>query len=94
MEITPLGKRLLIKRDEFVKQVGQIELPGKRPEYSQLATVIAVGDDPEAKKFAIGDRLLITPWAGITIYLYSLRETLDESIRIITTEEIMATVKE
>jgi len=91
IEFIPHDNRLLIKFDEFKDRVGQIILPNKRAEYARLATVVAVGDG--AKEFKVGDRVLLSSFAGQTVHLVGLGMS-DENIRIIADNEIWAWVKE
>ena len=62
MEITPLGKNVIIEVDEREKEIGGIEIPEDRRRRSKTATVVKCGRDVVDLKDV--DRIIIEPFAG------------------------------
>lgn len=71
MSFTPLGKRILLKRLEPIKQWGNIILPDSAQERSNEAIVVALGvgkdEDGNALSFTVKvDDVIILPPQGAT----------------------------
>lgn len=72
MKITPLGDRVVVKREEASeKTAGGILLPDSAKDKPQRGTVLAVGPGKLNKKgeyvaldVKVGDTVLFTSWAG------------------------------
>ena len=72
MKITPLGDRLVVKREEAEeKTAGGILLPDTAKNKPQRGKVLAVGPGKQNKKgefsaldVKVGDTVLFTSWAG------------------------------
>jgi chaperonin GroES len=69
MKIKPLGDRVLLKVSEEGEQKtsGGIFIPQTAQEKTNYGTVIAVGDDKDAIKVKVKDRVLYDKYAGTTI---------------------------
>jgi len=67
MTIKPMGDRLLVKMEQIQeKTAGGIFIPQTAQEKTQMAVVMAVGDD-ETIKVKKGDRILYDKYAGTTV---------------------------
>ena len=68
MKIKPLGDRVLLKVSEGEqKTAGGIYIPETAQEKTQEGVVVAVGDDKEAIKVKLKDRVMYDKYAGTTI---------------------------
>lgn len=69
-QVQPLGSRVLVRvvADESVTKSG-IFLPDTAKEKPQRGEVVAVGDDTETIKVAVGDRVLFPKFSGTEIRL-------------------------
>jgi chaperonin GroES len=68
MKLKPLGDRVLVKVGESEqKTAGGIFIPQTAQEKTQEGVVIAVGDDKDAIKVKVGDRVMYDKYAGTTI---------------------------
>lgn len=69
-QIQPLGSRVLVRvlADESVTKSG-IFLPDTAKEKPQRGEVIAIGDDSETIKVAVGDRVLFPKFSGTELRL-------------------------
>ena len=66
MNFIPLGDRVYVRLDAVEeKKVRGIVLPDKHSEPVRVGTVLAVG--PDVKMFQIGDRVLVSYMAGLSI---------------------------
>lgn len=67
MTVQPLGDRILVKMEkEEEKTKGGLFIPETAQEKTQIATVIAVGDDEEIKVSA-KDRVMFDKYAGTQV---------------------------
>ena len=67
MKIIPLGDRVLLKAKEAEpKTAGGLFIPQTAQEKTQIATVVAVGDD-ESIKVKVGQQVLHDKYAGTQI---------------------------
>ena len=57
----PLGRRVLVRRDEIATKVGSIHIPDKAQRKPLGGTVVAVG--PEVTTVHPGDRILFGEWS-------------------------------
>ena len=68
MKVTPLADRVLVKTEKTEsKTASGIIIPDTAQEKTQIATVIAVGDDKEKIKVKAGDRVMYDKYAGTSI---------------------------
>ena len=68
MKIKPIGDRVLVKVEEVEEKTASgIFIPQTAQEKTQIATVVAVGDDKEEIKVSIGDKIMYDKYAGTTI---------------------------
>ncbi len=68
--VQPLGSRVLVRilPEESVTKSG-LYLPDTAKEKPQRGEVVAVGDDTEAIKVAVGDRVLFPKYTGTELRL-------------------------
>jgi chaperonin GroES len=70
MKIKPIGDRVLVKMEEVEeKTAGGIYIPQTAQEKTQIGKVVAIGDDKEAIKVKVGQKILYDKYAGTTIKL-------------------------
>lgn len=68
MKIIPLGDRVLVKAQETEEKTASgIYIPQTAQEKTQIATVVAVGDDKDAIKVAVGQKILHDKYGGTPI---------------------------
>jgi len=68
MNIRPLGARILVKMEEVKKQTASgLFIPQSAQEKTQIANVIAVGDDKDAITVKAGDKVLHDKYAGTQV---------------------------
>ncbi len=68
MTVKPLGDRVLVKMEqEEEKTKSGLFIPETAQEKTQIASVIAVGDDEEEIKVKPGDRVMFDKYAGTTV---------------------------
>jgi len=68
MKVTPLADRVLVKTEKTEsKTASGIIIPDTAQEKTQIASVIAVGDDKEKIKVKAGDRVMYDKYAGTNI---------------------------
>ena len=68
MKVTPLADRVLVKTEKTEsKTASGIIIPDTAQEKTQIASVIAVGDDKEKIKVKAGDRVMYDKYAGTSI---------------------------
>lgn len=67
-QVQPLGSRVLVRilEEESVTKTG-IFLPDTAKEKPQRGEIVAVGDDTETIKVAVGDRVLFPKFSGTEI---------------------------
>ena len=64
MKIIPLGDRVLVKAKAFEEKTASgIYIPQTAQEKTQVATVVAIGDD-ESIKVKVGDEVIHDKYAG------------------------------
>ena len=67
MKIIPLGERVLLKaKASEEKTASGLFIPQTAPEKTQIATVVAIGDD-ESIKVKVGQQVLHDKYAGTQI---------------------------
>ncbi len=88
-QVQPLGSRVLVRvlPEESVTKSG-ILLPDTAKEKPQRGEVVAIGDDTETIKVAVGDRVLFPKYTGTEIRLES------EDHLIIDSTELLAILRE
>jgi chaperonin GroES len=68
MKIKPLGDRVLLKIAEGEQKTsGGIYIPQTAQEKTQEGIVLAIGDDKDAIKVKVKDRVMYDKYAGTTI---------------------------
>jgi chaperonin GroES len=68
MKIKPIGERILVKVQEGEsKTAGGIYIPQTAQEKTQEGIVIAVGDDKDAIKVKVNDRIMYDKYSGTAI---------------------------
>jgi len=68
MKIKPLADRVLVKTDKLeAKTASGIIIPDTAQEKTQLAVVIAIGDDKEKIKVSVGQKVMYDKYAGTQI---------------------------
>ncbi|MBL7005456.1 MAG: co-chaperone GroES [Spirochaetia bacterium] len=67
MKVRPLSDRVLVKVEEVEEKTASgIFIPQTAQEKTQIASVIAIGDDEEIK-VKVGDKIMYDKYAGTTI---------------------------
>ena len=88
MKVTPLADRVLVKTEKTEsKTASGIIIPDTAQEKTQIATVIAVGDDKEKIKVKTGDRVMYDKYAGTSIKIDG------EDHLILKAADIIATIE-
>ena len=87
--LQPLGARVLLRitPEEQTTKSGLV-LPDTAKEKPQRGEVVAVGDDEEMIKVAVGDRVLFPKYTGTEIKLE------DEDYLVIEATDLLAIVKD
>ncbi len=68
MTIKPLADRVLVQMEEVQEKTASgIFIPQTAQEKTQIATVVAIGDDTEAIKVKVGDKVLHDKYAGTSV---------------------------
>ncbi len=68
MKVKPLGDRVLLKVSEGEQKTsGGIYIPQTAQEKTQEGVVLAIGDDKDAIKVKVKDRVMYDKYAGTTI---------------------------
>lgn len=68
MTVRPLGDRVLVKMEqEEEKTKSGLFIPETAQEKTQIAAVVAVGDDEEEITVKPGDRVMFDKYAGTTV---------------------------
>lgn len=68
MKIRPLSDRVLVKVEELQEKTASgIFIPQTAQEKTQIATVVEIGDDKDAIKVKVGDRVLHDKYAGTSV---------------------------
>ncbi len=88
-EIQPLGSRVLVRvLEEPTVTSSGIVLPDTAKEKPQRGEVVAIGDDTEVIKVAVGDRVLFPKYTGTEI------RVADEDHLIIESTDLLAILRE
>ena len=88
MKVTPLADRVLVKTEKTEsKTASGIIIPDTAQEPTQIASVIAVGDDKEKIKVKAGDRVMYDKYAGTSIKIDG------EDHLILKAADIIATIE-
>lgn len=67
MTVKPLGDRVLVKMEkEEEKTKSGLYIPETAQEKTQIASVVAIGDDEEIS-VKVGDRVMFDKYAGTTV---------------------------
>lgn len=73
MKITPLGDRVLVKITESEEKTkGGLFIPQTAQEKTQTGVVSAVGDDKDAIKVKVGQKIMYDKYAGTSIKIESV----------------------
>ena len=68
MKVTPLADRVLVKIEKTEsKTASGIIIPDTAQEKTQIAEVIAIGDDSDKIKVAVGQRVMYDKYAGTQV---------------------------
>ncbi len=87
MKVTPLADRVLVKTEKTEsKTASGIIIPDTAQEKTQIATVIAIGDDKEKIKVKVGDRVMYDKYAGTNVKIDG------EDHLILKAQDIIATI--
>ncbi len=77
MKIKPIGDRVLVKMEEVETQTkGGILIPQTAQEKTQMGTVIEVGDDKDAIKVKVGQKVMYDKYAGTSIKVEGVEQLL------------------
>ena len=84
IEIQPLGSRVLVRvLEEPSTTASGIVLPDSAKEKPQRGEVVAIGDDSDVIKVALGDRVLFPKYTGTEIRLEGEDHLLIESTELL-----------
>lgn len=87
MTVKPLADRVLLKPENAEEKTASgLYIPQTAQEKTQLAVVKAVGDDTEAIKVKVGDKVMHDKYAGTQIKIDG------EDYLIVTASDILAIV--
>jgi len=68
MKLKPIGERILVKIQEGeTKTAGGIFIPQTAQEKTQEGVVVAIGDDKDAIKVKVNDKIMYDKYAGTQI---------------------------
>lgn len=68
MKVKPLGDRVLVKVEQTEEKTASgLYIPQTAQEKTQAGVVTAVGDDKDAIKVKVGDKVMYDKYAGTTI---------------------------
>jgi len=88
MKIKPLQDRILLKPEVAEsKTASGIIIPDTAQEKTQKAVVVAVGDDKEKIKVAVGDRVIYDKYAGNQIKLDGVEHLIVKAADVIAVIE-------
>ena len=88
MKVIPLADRVLVKTEKTEsKTASGIIIPDTAQEKTQIAVVIAVGDDKEKIKVKDGDRIMYDKYSGTNIKIDG------EDHLILKADDIIAIIK-
>lgn len=88
MKVIPLADRVLVKTEKTeAKTASGIIIPDTAQEKTQIAVVLAVGDNKEKIKVRDGDRIMYDKYAGTSIKIDG------EDHLILKADDIIAIIK-
>ena len=88
MKVIPLADRVLVKTEKTEsKTASGIIIPDTAQEKTQIAVVVAVGDDKEKIKVKDGDRIMYDKYSGTNIKIEG------EDHLILKADDIIAIIK-
>ncbi len=88
MKVIPLADRVLVKTEKTEsKTASGIIIPDTAQEKTQIAVVVAVGDDKEKIKVKDGDRIMYDKYAGTSVKIEG------EDHLILKADDIIAIIK-
>ncbi len=88
MKVIPLADRVLVKTEKTEsKTASGIIIPDTAQEKTQIAVVMAVGDDKEKIKVKDGDRIMYDKYAGTSVKIEG------EDHLILKADDIIAIIK-
>ncbi len=88
MKVIPLADRVLAKTEKTEsKTASGIIIPDTAQEKTQIAVVVAVGDDKEKIKVKDGDRIMYDKYAGTSVKIEG------EDHLILKADDIIAIIK-
>ena len=88
MKVIPLADRVLVKTEKTEAETASgIIIPDTAQEKTQIAVVLAVGDDKEKIKVKEGDRIMYDKYAGTSIKIEG------EDHLILKADDIIAIIK-
>lgn len=88
MKVIPLADRVLVKTEKTeAKTASGIIIPDTAQEKTQIAVVVAIGDDKEKIKVKEGDRIMYDKYAGTSIKVEG------EDHLILKADDIIAVIK-
>jgi len=68
MKVTPLADRVMVKLEKNeAKSAGGIIIPDTAQEKTQTGLVVAIGDDKEVIKVAVGQKVMYDKYAGTQV---------------------------
>ncbi|MCH9631323.1 MAG: 10 kDa chaperonin [Chlamydiia bacterium] len=96
-KIKPLGKRILVKREQQATTMGGIFLPDSAQEKPKQGEIVAVGPgktDEEGKLHAlevvIGDKILFSSYAGVEV---KPEENDENEYLIMSEDDVLAVIQ-
>ncbi|MFQ3620866.1 MAG: co-chaperone GroES [Spirochaetales bacterium] len=88
MKLQPLGDRVLLKVEEGEQKTASgLYIPQTAQEKTQIGKVIAVGDDKEAIKVKVNDRVMYDKYAGTSVKIEG------EDYLIVKMQDILAIIE-
>ena len=85
--IIPLGKRILVRREDPIKMKGSLYLPDAAKEKQREGIVIALGSVRTSSPLDIGDRVLFNPYAGAEVKGY------DEDLLLLLEDDVLCIIE-
>ncbi len=70
MKIKPIGDRVLVKMEDVEEKTsGGIYIPQTAQEKTQIGKIVAIGDDKDAIKVKVGQKIMYDKYAGTSVKL-------------------------
>ena len=88
MKITPLFDRVLLKPVTTQVSQGGIYIPKEAAERSQIMSVVAIGEEVEKQLFKIGDKVIVSKYAGTEVVIDGEKNYVVSKYDILAKEEI------